>query len=98
MADVTYNTASFGSLLDTISALLKGPNTSSSSPMILLAYKCRDAAERTLWADASARGIVFVQVATVAGVREPAVEIWIGGWKRDVESLWSECGNNFGNT
>ncbi|QRW21616.1 hypothetical protein RhiXN_06605 [Rhizoctonia solani] len=89
MADVTYNTASFGALLDTLVGLLQGPSDSGSSPIVLLAYKCRDPAERTLWTDALARGISFVQVDTVKGVREPAVEIWLGGWERDVGSLWS---------
>jgi hypothetical protein len=89
MADVTYNIASFRALLDTVTALLKGPSSSATPPIILLAYKCRDPAERTLWTEALARGISFVQVDTVNGVREPAVEIWLGGWDRDVKSLWS---------
>ncbi|KAF8608640.1 hypothetical protein BDV93DRAFT_485876 [Ceratobasidium sp. AG-I] len=90
MADVTYNTASFPALLDTVTNLLRGPKPDSlaPSPMILLAYKCRDAAERTLWHDASVRGILFVQVDQIKGVREPAVEVWLGGWEKDVKSLW----------
>lgn len=90
MADVTYNTASFTALLDTVVNLLRGPtpDPSTPSPMILLAYKCRDPAERTLWSDASARGISFVQVDQIKGVREPAVEIWLGGWEGDINSLW----------
>ncbi|KAG8772196.1 hypothetical protein FRC12_003206 [Ceratobasidium sp. 428] len=90
MADVTYNTASFSALLDTVVALLNGPGSSSSSPMILLAYKCRDAAERTLWRDAAARGVSFVQIDSARGAGEPAVEIWLGGWEKDVSSLWGK--------
>ena len=90
MADVTYNAASFPALLDTVTNLLRGsdPGSLVQSPMILLAYKCRDAAERTLWHDASLRGISFVQVDQIKGVREPAVEVWLGGWEKDVNSLW----------
>ncbi|CAE6511174.1 unnamed protein product [Rhizoctonia solani] len=91
MADVTYNTASFGALLDTVTGLLRGPSASGSSAIVLLAYKCRDPAERTLWTDALAQGVTFVQVDTVKGVREPAVEIWLGGWERDVKSLWLDA-------
>ncbi|KAG8756010.1 hypothetical protein FRC12_010716 [Ceratobasidium sp. 428] len=90
MADVTYNTASFSALLDTVVALLNESGPFSSSPMILLAYKCRDAAERTLWKDAADRGILFVQVDSIRGAREPAVEIWLGGWEKAVSSLWGE--------
>ncbi|CAE6416749.1 unnamed protein product [Rhizoctonia solani] len=90
MADVTYNTASFGALLDTLAGLLKGPSGSGSSPIVLLAYKCRDPEELTLWENALARGISFVRVDTVRGVREPAVEIWLGGWEQDVRSFWSD--------
>ncbi|KAG9075376.1 hypothetical protein FS749_012966, partial [Ceratobasidium sp. UAMH 11750] len=84
MADVTYNTGSFPALLDTVIALLNGPSPSSASPMILLAYKCRDPSERTLWRDAAARGISFVQVDCIKGAREPAVEVWLGGWEKAV--------------
>ncbi|CAE6439137.1 unnamed protein product [Rhizoctonia solani] len=90
MADVTYNTASFGALLDTVTGLLRGPSAPGLSAIVLLAYKSRDPAERTLWIDAQNRGLAFVLVDTVKGVREPAVEIWLGGWERDVKSLWSD--------
>ncbi|CAE6483846.1 unnamed protein product [Rhizoctonia solani] len=90
MADVTYNTASFTALLDTVTGLLRGPSAPGSSAIVLLAYKCRDPAERTLWIDALSRGITFVQVDTIRGAREPAVEIWLGGWEQDVKSLWSD--------
>ncbi|KEP54419.1 putative methyltransferase [Rhizoctonia solani 123E] len=91
MADVTYNTASFGALLDTVTGLLRGPSAPGLSAVVLLAYKSRDPAERTLWIDAQRRGIVFVLVDTVKGVQEPAVEIWLGGWERDVKSIWSDA-------
>ncbi|CAE6522541.1 unnamed protein product [Rhizoctonia solani] len=90
MADVTYNTASFRALLDTITGLLREPRAPGLSAIVLLAYKSRDPAERTLWTDAQSRGITFVLVDTVKGVREPAVEIWLGGWERDVRSIWAD--------
>ncbi|CAE6438440.1 unnamed protein product [Rhizoctonia solani] len=90
MADVTYNTASFGALLDTVTGLLRDQSAPGVSAIVILAYKSRDPAERTLWIDAQSRGIVFVLVDTVKGVTEPAVEIWLGGWERDVKSLWSD--------
>ncbi|QRW08036.1 hypothetical protein RhiLY_07035 [Ceratobasidium sp. AG-Ba] len=89
MADVTYNTSSFNALLDTVISLL----SRSVFPIILLAYKCRDMAERTLWSDAAARGVLFTQVDTVRGVREPEVEIWLGGWEKDVAGMWGDVQN-----
>ncbi|KAI0050943.1 hypothetical protein FA95DRAFT_1603038 [Auriscalpium vulgare] len=80
MADVTYNTASFPALLRTLSALL-----GRGAPLVLLAYKERDPAERALW-DMLARdaGVVLQRVGTHAGAGGQAVEVWAGrraqGW------------------
>jgi protein N-lysine methyltransferase METTL21D len=84
MADVTYNTASFGSLLRTVEALLRRPRREAKdgqacvSPLVLLGYKERDAGERDLWRMAGEKGISFDLVAKVSGADEPAVEIWVG--------------------
>ncbi|TXT10935.1 hypothetical protein VHUM_01686 [Vanrija humicola] len=80
-ADVTYNTASFPALVDTLERLLKPAD--GPAPLLLLAYKQRDAAERELWNMLAARQIGTVQVGTVRGAEEEGVvEIWVGG--RDI--------------
>jgi len=76
-ADVTYNTASFPSLLSTLTSLLKPEN--GKRPDFLLAYKQRDAAERDLWGLLDAKGIKLELIDTVQGCSaEGAVEIWMG--------------------
>ncbi|KAA1475529.1 hypothetical protein DENSPDRAFT_860856 [Dentipellis sp. KUC8613] len=97
MADVTYNTASFPALVQTLKALiaLSSPSPSNSEdvdagelhtrkqPFILLAYKQRDPAERELW-DMLAKeaGVQLEQVGAVAGAGGEAVEIWLGRQSR----------------
>ncbi|KAL1410337.1 DNA-dependent ATPase fun30 [Vanrija albida] len=82
-ADVTYNTASFPALVDTLERLLKPAD--GPAPLLLLAYKQRDAAERELWNMLAARGIGTVLVGKIAGAEEEGqVEVWVGG--RDVAS------------
>jgi len=86
MADVTYNTASFPSLIRTLKNLLTLPaqlnmeegNTRLSSPLALLAYKERDPSERTLWEMARGVGIHFEQIDAVSGAGGDPVEIWVG--------------------
>ncbi|KAH9928793.1 putative methyltransferase-domain-containing protein [Amylocystis lapponica] len=78
MADVTYNTASFSALVRTLSKLLGLPRTSTSPPLILLGYKERDPAERTLWVMAREIGIAFEKVGERRGAGGETVEIWIG--------------------
>ncbi|KAF8216451.1 putative methyltransferase-domain-containing protein [Mycena galopus ATCC 62051] len=73
MADVTYNTASFPSLVRTLKNLV---NLSSKRPRVLLGYKERDPGERALWGMAEAAGITLRQVGQVPGGGGMAVEIW----------------------
>ncbi|KAL6299483.1 hypothetical protein BKA93DRAFT_819902 [Sparassis latifolia] len=75
MADVTYNT-SFPSLIRTLSALTVA--TQSKSPLILLEYNERDAAERTLWNMMCEVGIKFEQVGEKVGSGGEPAEIWVG--------------------
>jgi hypothetical protein len=80
-ADVTYNTASFPHLLKTLCALLKATShiVAGKQPVVLLAYKQRDVAEKGLWALLDDEGIIMEPVSTVRGAEEEGpVEIWIG--------------------
>lgn len=89
MADVTYNSAIFPSLVRTVLSLLTTHSTSASkaapAPLILLSFKERDptGAERELWTLAKKAGIWFERVGGVAGhamgQTEGEVEIWVGG-------------------
>lgn len=76
MADVTYNTASFPSLVRTLTSLTR---LCEKPPLMLLGYKERDAAERTLWEilrqEAS---FELVLAGQVQGAGDASVEIWIG--------------------
>ncbi|KAH9857281.1 putative methyltransferase-domain-containing protein [Lenzites betulinus] len=76
MADVTYNTTSFPSLVRTISSLVQ--LKPSKPPVILLGYKERDPAERTLWDMAKEIGVVFERVGERKGAGGQPVEIWVG--------------------
>lgn len=80
MADVTYNTASFSALINTLSRLIKFSNSKRNgrSPLIVMGYKERDAAERTLWNMALEACINLEQVAEVNGAGGKAIEIWVG--------------------
>lgn len=79
-ADVTYNTASFPALVATLERLLKPEQSGGEKPLLLLAYKQRDAAERDLWTMLSERGIGTVLVDKVRGAEEEGqVEIWVAG-------------------
>ncbi|KAK1222138.1 hypothetical protein PQX77_015066 [Marasmius sp. AFHP31] len=77
MADVTYNTSSFPALIRTLSSLVS-LNPKDKPPTILLGYKERDSAERTLWDMAHEIGIQFTQVDSVPGTGDVPIEIWIG--------------------
>lgn len=74
MADVTYNPASFPALVKTLVSLMRKPKP----PLLLMGYKERDAAERSLWTMLGDEGIVMEQVGSVVGREEPSVEIWTG--------------------
>lgn len=82
-ADVTYNTASFPALISTLRALLHPASSASAPPLLLLAYKQRDPAERELWRLAREQGIEMHLVDVIRGHEavgaEGATEIWIGG-------------------
>lgn len=88
MADVTYNTSSFPSLVKTLSNLLlvssASPpavpsDTSCDPPLVLLAYKQRDPAERSLWDMVEKEtGMRLVRVGEERGAGGEEVEIWIG--------------------
>ncbi|KAF9018616.1 hypothetical protein BDZ89DRAFT_1044398 [Hymenopellis radicata] len=76
MADVTYNTASFPALVATLVRLV---NACPNPPVILLGYKQRDEAERTLWTMTKEYGIEFRQLDEVAGAGGAPIEVWIAG-------------------
>ncbi|KAF8517898.1 putative methyltransferase-domain-containing protein [Hysterangium stoloniferum] len=83
MADVTYNTASFPSLVQTLDRLNQEsrsgsePSSDDTLPTILLAYKQRDSAERDLWGTLKTIGINLVLVDRVLGAGAEPVEIWM---------------------
>lgn len=83
MADVTYNTASFPVLIRTLKNVLAlhdstGQSHKPDPPLILLGYKERDPAERTLWDMARGIGIDFARVGERVGAGGAPVEIWLG--------------------
>ena len=78
MADVTYNTASFPALIKTLRSILGLRCSSARAPLILLGYKERDPAERTLWDLARAIGIQLEKVGERPGAGGEPVEVWIG--------------------
>ncbi|KAG6898321.1 hypothetical protein C0992_011913 [Termitomyces sp. T32_za158] len=75
MADVTYNTASFPSLVHTLSKLVK---LGKEPPLVLLGYKERDSAERSLWDLVCDFGLSLKKVGTSPGAGGAPVEIWVG--------------------
>jgi hypothetical protein len=79
MADVTYNTTSFPSLIRTLSNLIQfGAKRTVEPPVVLLGYKERDPAERTLWEMAVKIGVNFERVGERVGSGGKEVEIWAG--------------------
>ncbi|GJE93325.1 hypothetical protein PsYK624_094840 [Phanerochaete sordida] len=93
MADVTYNTASFPALVRTLAAVLAigDPQPPRPPPLVLLGYKERDAAERTLWELAAGVGVAFERVGERRGAGGSPVEVWLarargGGAKRRGEA------------
>ena len=82
MADVTYNTASFGALVRTLDNLLRLCESSSNSPMVLIGYKERDAAERTLWDMVSEIGLNLEKVGERVGAGGAPVEVWVARLER----------------
>lgn len=78
MADVTYNTASFPSLVRTLSSLVNYSVSKSKTPLILLGYKERDPAERELWEMVKDFRVEFAKVDERPGSGGAPVEVWIG--------------------
>ena len=80
MADVAYNTASFGSLVRTLRQLISlgGCSDTPRIPLILLGYKERDVSERDLWAMLESTGVNLEKVAEKPGAGGLPVEIWLG--------------------
>ena len=78
MADVTYNTASFRSLVRTLKSLMEvGVATRNNRPLlVIMGYKERHVDERTLWEMAKAVGLDFVHVGERSGGGGSPVEIW----------------------
>jgi hypothetical protein len=66
-ADVTYNTASFPTLVSTLKRLFTPPSPTSTPPLLLLAYKQRHASERTLWPALEAVGIDLERFGSISG-------------------------------
>jgi hypothetical protein len=78
---VTYNTASFPSLLRTLSSLVRlNAENSRPPPLVILGYKERDPDERLLWGMlASEVGIRLEKVGECEGWPESTpVEFWAG--------------------
>lgn len=80
MADVTYNTASFPALVGTLSRLIMFSMSVAPAkpPLIILGYKERDVAERTLWEMTEKIGVHFEEVAQIPGAVGTPVEVWVG--------------------
>ena len=80
MADVTYNTASFPSLIRTLKSIIALHDSAQKPepPLILLGYKERDSAERTLWDMTREIGVDFQQVGERVGMGGQPIEIWLG--------------------
>lgn len=80
MADVTYNTASFAALIRTLHNLLQLSEV--NSPMVLIGYKERDAAERTLWDMIGDIGLSLEKVGERLGAGGASVEVWLARSER----------------
>ena len=80
MADVTYNTTSFPSLIRTLRNIiaLHDPVQKPEPPLVILGYKERDSAERTLWDMTREIGVDLQQVGERAGMGGQPIEIWLG--------------------
>lgn len=78
MADVTYNTSAFPSLVRTLSKLTARSTDSCVLPLIIMGYKERDPAERSLWDMVHKIGVVLEKVGVRLGSGGVPVEIWIG--------------------
>ena len=59
------------------------PSLRNDRPLVLLAYKERDSAERSLWDMACSVGLVFEEVDRVCGAGGAPVEIYLGRFTRE---------------
>ena len=87
MADVTYNTSSFPSLLRTVDSVLRlAPNCE-----VVLAYKERHETERGIWGMFENIGLRMQKVDQIYGSGGAQVEVWLGGVdkciSRGIESI-----------
>ncbi|TFK71378.1 hypothetical protein BDN72DRAFT_765157 [Pluteus cervinus] len=82
MADVTYNTDSFPSLIRAIHNLIQLPKSHlpnsipTKPPIIILGYKERHSAERELWPQIKEIGAELVKLGEREGAGGPHIEIW----------------------
>lgn len=76
MSDVTYNPASFPSLLNTLVALRGLSQDTGTETLAVLAYKERDTGERDLWAMMEQADIKFVKLDEISGHGGKPVELW----------------------
>jgi hypothetical protein len=92
---VTYNTDSFPSLISTLSHLFAPPSRMplSPAPLLLLAYKQRHAAERTLWSALKEIGIELTKFGTISGHEEDlGVDVVTGRDEEEGEEVRSGMG------
>lgn len=78
---MTYNTASFPSVLRTLSSLIQlNVKHSRSPPLVILGYKERDPDERSLWGMLESKLALQLQkVRECEGWPESTpIEVWIG--------------------
>ena len=77
MADVTYNTSSFPSLIRTLSHLIH-LEANQNPPLLLLGYKMRDSTERMLWDMVKDLGVEFKELGARKGAGGASVTVWVG--------------------
>jgi hypothetical protein len=78
MADVTYNTSSFPSLLRTVDSILR----LAPSCAVVLAHKERHEAERGIWGMFEGIGLKMQKIDQIYGFGGAPVEVWLGKIKR----------------
>jgi protein N-lysine methyltransferase METTL21D len=88
MADVTYNTSSFPSLLRTVDSILR----LAPGCKVVLAYKERHEAERGIWGMFEGVGLKLQKIDQILGFGGAQVEVWLGGvdsvMSQRVEPIW----------
>ena len=79
MADVTYNTESFPSLIRTLKTVMEvgEPSSNNRPQFLLMGYKERHPDERTLWQMTHAIGLNLERVGQEVGHGGAPVEIWV---------------------